>query len=105
MVLSGDPPPKSKSFDVILMVILIRNLADPTSSAAGYDRLPLSTDISCTADLARIKHYRNQLSHCEDGKIESAFFTTAWESISGVRLFYIIPPTDFREFNSNVPNV
>lgn len=98
-VLSGDPLSQSKSFDVTLMIILIRNLADPTSSAAEYNRLPLSIDISRTADLARIKHYRNQLSHCEDGKIKSACFITAWEDLSGVRLFYIIPPTDFREFN------
>lgn len=82
MVFSGDPD--SKTFDVTLMVTLLRNLTDPTPF--GYDQLPPNTDISITADLARIKHYRNLLSHFEDKKIESALFITAWKEISGVRI-------------------
>ncbi|CAC5356933.1 unnamed protein product [Mytilus coruscus] len=78
----GHPDPNSNTFDVTLMVTLLRNLTDQTSSACEYDILPPSTDISRTADLARIKHYRNLLAHFEDKKIESALFTTAWEDIS-----------------------
>lgn len=82
MVFSGDP--ESNTFDVTLMGTLLRNLTDSTSSV--YDRLPLSTDISRAADLARIKHYRNLLAHSEDKKVESALFNTAWKEISGVRI-------------------
>lgn len=77
--------PNSKNFDVMLMIALIRNLSNLPPSTSGYEKLPLNIDTSITDDLARIKYYRNKLKHINDGKIESAFFTNAWEDISGVR--------------------
>ncbi|CAC5390172.1 unnamed protein product [Mytilus coruscus] len=71
------------SFDVTLMVTLLRNLTKLPPPTGGYDNLPLSTDTRPTADLVRKKDYRNELAHMNDGKIESAFFITAWEDISG----------------------
>ncbi|VDI33368.1 Hypothetical predicted protein [Mytilus galloprovincialis] len=65
------------------MVILLRNLTEIPPPTVGYDKLPLSTDTTPTADLARIKHYRNFLHHFEDGKIKSTVFVTAWEDIKG----------------------
>ncbi|XP_052081266.1 uncharacterized protein LOC127719294 [Mytilus californianus] len=75
--------PNSQTFDVTLMIIILRNLANFTEPAGGYDKLPCLTDTSSMADLARIKHYRNQLAHFKGGKMKTAVFTTAWENISG----------------------
>ncbi|CAG2233568.1 unnamed protein product [Mytilus edulis] len=75
--------PDSNTFDVTLMVALLRNLTKLPPPTYGYDNLPLSTDTTPTADLARIKHYRNSLAHFGDGKIKSTVFVTAWEDISG----------------------
>ncbi|CAG2238769.1 unnamed protein product [Mytilus edulis] len=75
--------PNSNTFDVTLMVALLRNLTNFPPPVGGYDQLPMCLDTTPTADLARIKHYRNQLAHHDDGKIKSTLFTTAWEDISG----------------------
>lgn len=80
--------PNSKTFDVTLMVALLRNLSKLPPPICGYDHLPLSTDTTPMADLARIKHYRNRLSHFGDGKIKSTVFVTAWEDISKVRISF-----------------
>lgn len=81
--------PSSKTFDVTLMVVLIRHLTDVTPPTGGYDSIPSRTDFSPIADLARIKHYRNHLTHFADGKIRTALFTTAWEDITGVGISLI----------------
>lgn len=72
------------------MVVLLRNLTNLLPPAGGYDQLPVSSDTEPTDDLARIKHYRNQLAHFKDGKIKSAFLITAWEDIIGVRRYFFI---------------
>ncbi|CAG2213392.1 unnamed protein product [Mytilus edulis] len=76
--------PNSTNFDVTLIATLIRNLTTLPTPSCGYDKLPLSTDTSATADLARIKYYRNKLAHINDGKLKSAVFASEWEDICGV---------------------
>lgn len=57
------------------MITLLTNL----TKLSHYDSTPLENDISSSADLARIKYYRNYISHHishKDGKIDSGFFLT-----------------------------
>ncbi|XP_063404317.1 uncharacterized protein LOC134687792 [Mytilus trossulus] len=75
--------PDSNTFDVTLMVALLRNLTKLPPPTGGYDYLPLTTDTTPVDDLARIKHYRNSLAQFGDGEIKSTVFVTAWENISG----------------------
>ncbi|XP_071166797.1 uncharacterized protein [Mytilus edulis] len=76
--------PDSKIFDVTLMITLLRNLTNLTPPRGGYDCLPpVATEVTPSSDLARIKHYRNILAHLDEGKIDTAMFTTAWEDITG----------------------
>ncbi|XP_052079002.1 uncharacterized protein LOC127717259 isoform X32 [Mytilus californianus] len=74
----------SKTFDVTLMIALLRNL--PTSTLVppvnGYDNLPVTTEAIPASDLARIKHYRNLLAHLHDSKVDGTLFTTAWKDLS-----------------------
>lgn len=80
--------PDSKTFDVPLMVALIRNLTELPEPTAGYDKYPSSTDTKPTDDLVRIKYYRNKLAHDDEkSDLFSTNFISTWEDISGVRIF------------------
>ncbi|XP_076096830.1 uncharacterized protein LOC143067416 [Mytilus galloprovincialis] len=79
--------PDSKTFDVTLIITLIRHLTDLTPPRGGYDQLPSDNETTPTSDLARIKYYRNILAHLDEGKINNTtfktMFTTAWNDITG----------------------
>ncbi|CAC5364744.1 unnamed protein product [Mytilus coruscus] len=75
--------PDSKTFDVTLMITLLRNLTNLNPPRGGYDKLPTANEAIPTSDLARIKYYRNFLAHLDDGKINNPEFNTAWNDITG----------------------
>ncbi|CAG2198316.1 unnamed protein product [Mytilus edulis] len=75
------PVVSSAKLDVTLMVCLLRNLppmvAPPTPN--GFDALPLSSDVSNGAHIARIKYYKNFIvSHSKDGQLSDADFNKIW---------------------------
>ncbi|CAG2215051.1 QPCT [Mytilus edulis] len=70
--------PDSKTFDVTLMITLLRNLATISLPVCGFDHLPSTTETMPGSDLARIKYYRNYMAHLGNGKIDTTFFNTAW---------------------------
>ncbi|XP_063438381.1 uncharacterized protein LOC134719305 [Mytilus trossulus] len=74
--------PDSKSFDVTLMICLIRNLTSINPPVNGFDSLPLPGETTPGSDLARIKYYRNKLAHHDSNTIDTAYFHTAWTDIS-----------------------
>ncbi|CAG2229842.1 unnamed protein product [Mytilus edulis] len=74
--------PDSKTFDITLMITLLRNLTNIVPPQSGFDCLPSANEITPSADIARIKYYRNYLAHLDDGKIESANFNSVWYDIS-----------------------
>ncbi|XP_063446545.1 uncharacterized protein LOC134726078 [Mytilus trossulus] len=74
--------PDSKTFDVTLMICLIRNLTSVIPAINGFDSLPLPAQTTPGSDLARIKYYRNKLAHYDSNTIDTAYFNTAWTDIS-----------------------
>ncbi|CAC5403935.1 unnamed protein product [Mytilus coruscus] len=74
--------PDSTTFDVTLMICLIRNLTCIAQPITGYDSLPLTVETTPGADLARIKWYRNILAHHDRNKMVTSDFNTAWSIIS-----------------------
>ncbi|XP_071159016.1 E3 ubiquitin-protein ligase DZIP3-like [Mytilus edulis] len=74
--------PDSKTFDVTLMILLLRNLTPITPPLCGFDHLPSAIETTPAADLARIKHYRNHLAHLDDGTLDTGLFNTAWNDIT-----------------------
>lgn len=76
--------PDSKTFDVTLMIVLLRNLTKMAAPRLGFENLPPATETTPGADLARIKYYRNYLAHLDDSKIETTFINTAWIDLTGV---------------------
>ncbi|XP_063426472.1 uncharacterized protein LOC134710178 [Mytilus trossulus] len=75
--------PDSKTFDIQLMITLLRNFTNITHPHGGFDCLPTDIETTPGADLARIKYYRNYLAHLVEVKIGTTDFNTAWEIISG----------------------
>ncbi|CAG2234201.1 unnamed protein product [Mytilus edulis] len=68
----------SKTFDLTLLICLIRHLTPIPVS----DSLPIPTDISEGADLSRLKYYRNKITHCDDGVLSDNQLNDYWTDIS-----------------------
>ncbi|VDI38486.1 Hypothetical predicted protein [Mytilus galloprovincialis] len=73
----------SKLYDISMMVCLIRNLVPVSRPINGFDTLPLTTETSMEADLARIKYYRNEVAHADSDKITTIDFQTKWQDLVG----------------------
>ena len=74
----------SKDFDITLLVVLLRNICGLTPPATGWDALPLPADLSCEADIARIKFYRNTVcGHSAQASVDDATFHNYWKNIRG----------------------
>ena len=72
----------SKNFDITLLMVLLRNICGLTPPVTGWDNLPLPTDLSCEADIARIKYYRNTVyAHATRASVDDAAFDNHWMDI------------------------
>ena len=70
----------SKNFDITLLVLLLRNICSLTPPATGWDALPSPKDLTCEADIARIKCYRNTV-HAPQASIDDIAFDNYWKNI------------------------
>ncbi|XP_076089044.1 uncharacterized protein LOC143059435 [Mytilus galloprovincialis] len=78
---------RSEDFDTTLMVCLLRNMTPhECAPRTGWDNLPLQGDASTGADLARVKWYRNMLTHHEDGKLSPVDFIQYWTDLESAIL-------------------
>ena len=75
---------RSTDFDVTLLFRLLRTICNLAPPITGWDAIPATTDHSLTADLVRIKHYRNSVyGHVNQGmSITVDEFLTLWKEIS-----------------------
>lgn len=82
---SKSTPVTSENFDITLLFVLLRNVCGLTPPRTGWDKLPLATDLSKEADLARIKYYRNKLyGHITETAVKKSNFEKYWRNISDV---------------------
>ena len=97
---------KSTDFDVTLLFRLLRAICGLTPPATGWDVLPPNSDYSLTAELARIKYYRNSVyGHVNQSmEITDDEFPSLWQEISGalVRIAGQISATRKHEWQSAV---
>ena len=97
---------KSTDFDVTLLFRLLRTICGLAPPATGWDVLPPSSDHSLTAELARIKYYRNSIyGHVNQSmEVTDDEFPSLWEEISGalVRIAGQISPARKREWQRTV---
>ena len=99
---------KSSEFDVTLLFKLLRTICNLTPPVTGWDALPISTDHSLPADLARIKYYRNSVyGHVDQNmKITDDEFPKLWQEISDalVRVAGQISQTKKTEWQGAIDN-
>ncbi len=73
----------SADFDISLLFKLLRTMCNLTPPATGWNDLPPDTDHGLTAELVRIKVYRNQLCHGYSGlELSDEEFHSLWNRVS-----------------------
>ena len=73
----------SASFDITLLMVLLRNICSLHAPATGWDNLPPPADTSKEANIARVKYYRNTVyGHASQASVDDAMFNTYWQDIS-----------------------
>ena len=74
----------SASFDITLLMVLLRNICHLTPPRiSGWDKLPSAADTSIEADIARVKFYRNTVyGHASQASVDDATFNILWQDIS-----------------------
>ncbi|CAG2207088.1 unnamed protein product [Mytilus edulis] len=82
--------PDSKTFDVTLMICLIRNLTSVIPPINGFDKLPPPVETTPGSDLARIKWYRNILAHHDSNIMQTGDFNTAWTNIANIATLLMV---------------
>ena len=76
-------PPNSNDFDITLLTILLRNICGLSSPASGWNAMPPKTDTSTSADILRIKIFRNEVyGHTASAQYDDATFEKLWHEIS-----------------------
>ena len=72
----------SASFDITLLMVLLRNICGLAAPLTGWDALPAATDVSAEADIARVKYFRNTVfAHAEHAAVDDATFRSHWSNI------------------------
>ena len=72
----------SASFDITLLMVLLRNICGLAAPVTGWDALPHSSDVSLEADIARVKFFRNTVfAHAENVSVDDATFSSHWKNI------------------------
>ena len=80
---------KSRDFDFSLLSKLLKTLCPPQLPPLhnGWDHPPSRDDLSLTADIVRIKFYRNEIIHkLYNGELSDAEFCSLWHKIKVVLL-------------------
>ncbi len=90
--------PDSNNFDITLLTILLRNICGLPSPAAGWNVMPPTSDTSTSANIARIKIFRNEVyGHTPSAQLDDTAFETFWQDISKPLIKLGIPQQDIDE--------
>ena len=75
-------PPDTKTFDITLLYLLLREICYLSAPATGWHDMPADTDNSEQAHIVRIKCIRNELCHSISTAIPNDEFQAKWTLIS-----------------------
>ena len=90
--------PDSKNFDITLLTILLRNICGLSAPTAGWKVMPPAGDTSISANILRIKIFRNEVyGHIASPQFDDAKFETLWQEISKPLVNLGIPQKDIDE--------
>ena len=71
-----------ESFDITLLVILLINICGLSPPNTGWNEKPPRSDRSTEANIARIRYFRNLLSHAPSTGVTTQNFNSYWEEIA-----------------------
>ena len=72
----------SASFDIPLLIVLLRTICNLNPPPAGWDTPPLTADTSRESDIVRVRCFLNAVSkHAGDGFINDAVLSNYWQQI------------------------
>ena len=74
--------PDSKEFDITLLHLLIREVCYLPVPLTGWHKMPADDDQSLEANIARIKCFRNELSHSVSTGIPNEEFEDKWNTLA-----------------------
>ena len=76
--------PDSKTFDITLLFLLLTEICGLSPPArTGWNHKPQAKNKSLSANLVRIKMFRNNLIHTPETRIDTELFNELWKEISG----------------------
>ena len=88
----------STNFDITLLTILLRNVCGLDSPTAGWNAQPLASDTSISAEILRIKTFRNDVyAHLPCPELDDTEFERLWREISKPLIKLGIPQHDIDE--------
>lgn len=72
----------SASFDINLLLVLLKNICGLTPPPAGWDACPPEADKSREADIVRLKCFRNAVyAYAEHASLDDETYNTHWNNI------------------------
>ena len=75
-------PPDSRTFDISLLHLLLREICHLTAPSTGWHNMPAEDDNGLGANITRIKCFRNELCHNVSTEIPNAKFEDKWNEIA-----------------------
>ena len=95
-------PPSSKTFDVTLLTVLLRNICTLPAPATGWNKMPPCTDNSLQANITRIKLLRNEFyAHASSTQLDKTTFENLWQEISKALVCLKIPKQEIDDLKSS----
>ncbi|XP_028403362.1 uncharacterized protein LOC114526063 [Dendronephthya gigantea] len=90
--------PDSNNFDITLLTVLLRNICGLSAPATGWNVMPPVTDTSISANILRVKMFRNEVyGHIPTAGLDDVTFETLWKEISVPLVKLGIPQNDIDE--------
>ena len=95
---SGNPP-DSKTFDVLLLTLLLRNICGLRWT--GWGTMPAETDRSLQANIIRIKDFRNKVyANVTSTQVDNTTFENLWQKISQALVELNIPQKEIDDLKT-----
>ena len=94
-------PPDSKTFDISLLTVLLRNICSLHPPATGWNTMPPNTDNSPAANITRIKLLRNEVyAHVSSTEIDNPTFETLWQQVSKTLVDLKVPVNEIDDLKT-----
>ena len=91
----GRATPKSNTFDITLLFLLLTSICGLSPPPSGWHTKPSASDTSVEANLARIKFFRNELyGHVSTTGMDTPTFSALWQEISAVLVALGLPQVE-----------